>query len=127
MSIFSEWLEKREAVDSRYKRLQVDINGSPVFISADNKQIIHNDQVIGQVEMTGPQQKPIAMVHRSFQDVQREIQAALDTHLGDIQQQRWPTPQDYDDNQKKGSDYRGPNIIPPLGYRSNQRKADIRR
>jgi len=81
MSTFSEWLEKREQADSGYNRLPVDINNSPVYISADNKNIVIDGQIAGQVEMVGPQQTPTVMVNRQYQDVQGKLQAALGDYL----------------------------------------------
>ena len=79
MGIFLDWVTQKETMDpGMYKPLPVTIGGTPVYISRDAEQLVHDNQIIGEIQLRGPDQKPTVFVTRGYADKRAEIQSALD-------------------------------------------------
>src|SRR3989304_4840312 len=50
-----------------YRELPVEIDGSPVYVSADNKQLVHDNNIMGQVENRGTGQHQTIFVTRNYE------------------------------------------------------------
>lgn len=74
--------EGQKELEQQPQELPVEIDGRPVTVSRDMKQLVHDNQIIGEIRLEGPQQKPTVYVISRYEDRRQEIQAAIDHMLG---------------------------------------------